>query len=41
VSGDESTVYTNWNLLELFDSSNSDLPYVYDNFEWSHCAERG
>ncbi len=26
-------------LIKLFDPSENALPFIYDNFEWSHCAE--
>jgi hypothetical protein len=33
--------YTNADLMVLFDPTNSSVPYVYADFEWSHCAEEG
>merc|ERR1719198_1049031 len=33
--------YTNAELMVLFDPTNSSVPYVYADFEWSHCAEEG
>ena len=26
-------------LIKLFDPSENALPLIYDNFDWSHCAE--
>lgn len=26
-------------LIKLFDPSENALPFIYDNFEWSHCSE--
>lgn len=37
VEGDEETGYTNTELYAFLSPLNTDLPYVYDNFEWSHC----
>eukprot|EP00618_Florenciella_parvula_P017611 CAMPEP_0119466112 /NCGR_PEP_ID=MMETSP1344-20130328/921_1 /TAXON_ID=236787 /ORGANISM="Florenciella parvula, Strain CCMP2471" /LENGTH=725 /DNA_ID=CAMNT_0007498409 /DNA_START=17 /DNA_END=2194 /DNA_ORIENTATION=- len=31
-------LYTNQELYQLFDPKSPSLPYVYDNFEWEHCA---
>eukprot|EP00903_Cladosiphon_okamuranus_P011690 g10995.t1 len=28
-------------LVKLFDPSENALPFIYDNFEWSHCADMG
>ncbi|CBJ33496.1 tyrosinase [Ectocarpus siliculosus] len=28
-------------LIKLFDPSENALPFIYDNFEWSHCSEMG
>ena len=39
--GSTETRYTNADLMVLFDPTNSSIPYVYDNFEWPHCAEEG
>eukprot|EP00620_Florenciella_sp_RCC1587_P013588 CAMPEP_0182562930 /NCGR_PEP_ID=MMETSP1324-20130603/5187_1 /TAXON_ID=236786 /ORGANISM="Florenciella sp., Strain RCC1587" /LENGTH=633 /DNA_ID=CAMNT_0024776011 /DNA_START=6 /DNA_END=1907 /DNA_ORIENTATION=- len=34
--------YSNEDLWDQFDSTkNTDSPYIYDNFEWSHCEEEG
>ena len=34
--------HTNADLWRLFDPTvDSALPYVYDHFEWPHCAEEG
>jgi hypothetical protein len=30
--------YTNAELLALFTASNPSLPYVYSDFDWSHCG---
>ncbi|CAM9382818.1 unnamed protein product, partial [Sphacelaria rigidula] len=32
---------TNRNVLELIDARVNSLDYIYDNFEWNHCAEDG
>lgn len=38
VADEESgRLYTNKELWHLFDPANPNLPYVYDNFDWSHC----
>lgn len=34
---DDAHYYTNQELYELFDPHNVELPYVYDDFSWSHC----
>ena len=31
--------YTQAELYHLFDPSNARLPYVFDDFEWAHCAD--
>ncbi|CAM9893269.1 unnamed protein product [Pylaiella littoralis] len=31
----------NRQLIKIFDPSENALPFIYDNFEWSHCAEMG
>eukprot|EP00752_Nemacystus_decipiens_P012221 g10835.t1 len=28
-------------VIRLFDPSENALPFIYDNFEWSHCADMG
>eukprot|EP00622_Pseudochattonella_farcimen_P003177 FR738293.1.p1 GENE.FR738293.1~~FR738293.1.p1 ORF type:complete len:192 (+),score=12.81 FR738293.1:73-576(+) len=33
--------YSNKDLYDLLDPRNPDLPYLYENFEWSHCDEKG
>jgi len=33
-----ATEYTNADLLDLFTASNPELPYVYSDFDWSHCG---
>ena len=32
---------SNRELVHLFDPSVNALNYIYDNFEWPHCAEQG
>jgi hypothetical protein len=32
---------TNSELFSFLDPENLYLPYVYDNFEWSHCDDEG
>lgn len=34
-------VYTNQEFYNFMDPYNADLPYLYDNFEWSYCDEQG
>lgn len=34
-------VYTNQEFYNFMDPYNADLPYLYDNFEWSYCDEEG
>ena len=29
--------YSNEELLRLFHPANPELPYIFDDFEWSHC----
>lgn len=39
---DDDTPYSNKDLYEVFDSTKSTaMPYIYDNFEWTHCEEEG
>ncbi|CAN0353347.1 unnamed protein product [Ectocarpus sp. 6 AP-2014] len=33
--------YTNAELYHLLDPNGDEVPYVYDNFEWPHCDEKG
>ena len=33
--------YTNAQFYEFLHPHNDDLPYVYDNFLWSHCSNAG
>jgi len=37
----DNQVYTNIELYEKLHPLNENLPYVYDNFIWTHCEERG
>lgn len=37
----DDTYYTNLELYDNLSPASSTLPYVYDNFRWSHCAEEG
>ena len=34
----EGTYYTNAELVELYDPLRPELPYIFDDLEWSHCA---
>ena len=27
--------------MTVFDPTNASIPYVYDDFQWAHCAEEG
>ena len=36
--GEETPFYDNKALYENCDPKNDELPYVFDNFEWSHCT---
>ncbi|KAJ8605555.1 hypothetical protein CTAYLR_000128 [Chrysophaeum taylorii] len=38
---DGDRLLTNADLYQLFDASTHNVPYVYDDFEWPHCAEAG
>lgn len=40
-SGTTSDLYTNEELYKLLDPNEDNLPYIYDNFEWKHCAVEG
>jgi hypothetical protein len=33
--------FTNAGYMEYIDPTSTNLPYVYDNFEWPHCEEAG
>lgn len=35
------TQLTNGELYKYLSPLNEDLPYVYDDFQWSHCDEDG
>jgi len=37
----KNELYTNADLYTLLHPKNDDLQYVYDNFKWSHCEEKG
>mmetsp|Transcript_34736 Transcript_34736/g.43831 ORF Transcript_34736/g.43831 Transcript_34736/m.43831 type:complete len:115 (-) Transcript_34736:245-589(-) len=34
-------VFTNQELYDYVEPTNIDLPYMYDNYEWTHCEEEG
>ena len=35
----EAKPYSNRELLDLFSPNNPDLPYMYSDFDWSHCGD--
>ena len=39
IDGDDPAhLYSNEELVQLFDPRNPDLPYVYESLSWEHCA---
>jgi hypothetical protein len=32
-------LYTNKAFMDFIHPHNDDLPYLYDNYDWSHCAD--
>lgn len=40
-SDSNSEKYTNEELYRLLDPNEDNLPYIYDNFRWDHCAAEG
>ncbi|CAN0362543.1 unnamed protein product, partial [Laminaria digitata] len=32
---------SNREMIKIFDPSINALPFIYDNFEWPHCAAQG
>lgn len=37
----QGNIFTNREILEAFDPRQNKLNYIYDNFEWVHCAADG
>jgi hypothetical protein len=41
VFDDNNMLYTNAELYDLLDPNQDDYPYLFDNFDWTHCKFLG